>query len=267
MQPSLLQESWPEHAPTWPRSGTWDLGAAYEQPTSAPPTAEPESSSLLPTPDAYQAARGGSQDPEKRIAGGHAVSLQDVTEHQLLPTPRVSMHHGPSESEIEAGDPFGRIETAVEVLHRASLLPTPRATDGTKGGPNQRGSSGDLMLLPTPAVNDMGEGKTAEWWDDWTEASKAKHGNGNGHGKSLAIEAQRLLPTPRAQHSEERNQNIWARPLDQPQNLENALARLPGESTNPPSDDGNESLAARHPPPPRPACEARNASHPASLNG
>lgn len=27
-----------------------------------------------------------------------------------------------------------------------TLLPTPRATDGTKGGPNQRGSSGDLML-------------------------------------------------------------------------------------------------------------------------
>ena len=38
-----------------------------------------------------------------------------------------------------------------------ALLPTPRATDGTKGGPNQRGSSGDFMLpsavtlLPTPA--------------------------------------------------------------------------------------------------------------------
>jgi DNA (cytosine-5)-methyltransferase 1 len=27
---------------------------------------------------------------------------------------------------------------------------------------------------------------------------KAEHGNGNGHGKSLSIEAQRLLPTPRA---------------------------------------------------------------------
>jgi DNA (cytosine-5)-methyltransferase 1 len=27
-----------------------------------------------------------------------------------------------------------------------ALLPTPRATDGPKGGPNQRGSSGDLML-------------------------------------------------------------------------------------------------------------------------
>jgi hypothetical protein len=48
------------------------------------------------------------------------------------------------------------IQTAV-----ASLLPTPRATDGTNGGPNQRGSKGDLMLpsvavnlLPTPCVAD-----------------------------------------------------------------------------------------------------------------
>jgi DNA (cytosine-5)-methyltransferase 1 len=32
------------------------------------------------------------------------------------------------------------------------MLPTPRATDGTKGGPNQRGSSGDLML-PSAVVN------------------------------------------------------------------------------------------------------------------
>ena len=37
-----------------------------------------------------------------------------------------------------------------------SLLPTPRASDGTHGGPNQRGSKGDLALpsavalLPTP---------------------------------------------------------------------------------------------------------------------
>lgn len=84
-----------------------------------------------------------------------------------------------------------------------NLLPTPRASDGTKGGPNQRGSSGDLMLpsavmlLPTPAVNDMGEGKTVEAWDEWTAKMKAAHGNGNGHGASLAIEAQRLLPTPK----------------------------------------------------------------------
>lgn len=43
------------------------------------------------------------------------------------------------------------------------LMPTPRATDGTKGGPNQRGSSGDLMLpsavaqlLPTPVSQPSG---------------------------------------------------------------------------------------------------------------
>ena len=36
-----------------------------------------------------------------------------------------------------------------------------------------------------------------------------------------------LLATPRAQHGEPRNQNVWERPLDQPQNLENQLARLP----------------------------------------
>jgi DNA (cytosine-5)-methyltransferase 1 len=32
------------------------------------------------------------------------------------------------------------------VVFGQALLPTPRHTDGTKGGPNQRGSAGDLML-------------------------------------------------------------------------------------------------------------------------
>jgi hypothetical protein len=98
----------------------------------------------------------------------------------LLPTPRVSMQHGPSQREIDEGNPKRRLETEVELLPTptasnqnsgkqrngtggpsleevTSLLPTPRATDGTKGGPNQRGSSGDQMLpsavqdlLPTP---------------------------------------------------------------------------------------------------------------------
>ena len=48
----------------------------------------------------------------------------------------------------------------------------------------------------------MGEGKTVEHWDAWTDRMKAAVGNGNGHGKSLAIEAQRmLLPTPVADNS------------------------------------------------------------------
>jgi len=44
----------------------------------------------------------------------------------------------------------------------------------------------------------MGRGKTPQAWDEWTDAMRARHGNGNGHGKSLEIEAQRLLPTPKA---------------------------------------------------------------------
>ncbi|WP_344388826.1 hypothetical protein [Streptomyces vastus] len=62
----------------------------------------------------------------------------------LLPTPRASesenrqTKRSPSQ---EAGT-HGK-SLAAEV---GSLLPTPRATDGEKGGPNQRGSKGDLTL-------------------------------------------------------------------------------------------------------------------------
>lgn len=60
------------------------------------------------------------------------------------------------------------------------------------------GVARSLALLPTPAVNDMGAAYTPDEWDEWTARMKAKHGNGNGHGPSLSIEAQRLLPTPQA---------------------------------------------------------------------
>lgn len=64
---------------------------------------------LMPTQGANLGDNGGPQHPDKRRAGGHSVSIEDA-------------------------------------VHGLSLLPTPHATDGTKGGPNQAGSSGDLML-------------------------------------------------------------------------------------------------------------------------
>ena len=83
------------------------------------------------------------------------------------------------------------------------LLPTPSVADGTGGHATRSGArSGELLLpgvarslalLPTPAVNDMGDGKTPPQWDEWTDRMKTRHGNGNGHGASLAIEAQRLV--------------------------------------------------------------------------
>lgn len=93
----------------------------------------------------------------------------------------------------------------------SSLLPTPLASDGEKGGPNQRGGSGELrlssvvQLFPTPTAMDMGRGRTREW-DDWRGEMRERHGNGNGHGRSLEIEAQRLLPTPTSRDHKGANQ-------------------------------------------------------------
>lgn len=81
------------------------------------------------------------------------------------------------------------------------MLKTPQASDNGEGRP-LRFTEGDrfdlpdqiaaIALLPTPAVNDMGAAYTPETWDEWTATMKAKHNNGNGHGKSLNVEAQRL---------------------------------------------------------------------------
>lgn len=94
------------------------------------------------------------------------------------------------------------------------------------------GGHGCLSLLPTPTTSDTN--------------GAGLHGNG---GIDLRTTV-RLLPTPRAQNGEARNDKVWARPLDQPQNLENALARLPGASTSLPSADGNTFWDDPHPHPP-----------------
>lgn len=73
---------------TLPRSGSMRSGVVYGRPTSALVTDVSACLSLLPTPTAYLGQNGGSQHPDKRRAGGHQPSLQDVVEH-LLPTPTV----------------------------------------------------------------------------------------------------------------------------------------------------------------------------------
>lgn len=82
-----------------------------------------------------------------------------------------------------------------------SSLPTPTAQAAKHllddRGPNTPDDCnlwsvvGRIAVLPTPVVNDMGSGKTTEWWDEWTEKI-------GGHGKSLEQEAIRMLPTPNA---------------------------------------------------------------------
>ena len=65
----------------------------------------------------------------------------------LLPTPRTSDTNGPGVH----GEGGLDLRTAV------SLLPTPRASDGAHGGPNQRGSKGDLMLSAAVQPDRFGE--------------------------------------------------------------------------------------------------------------
>lgn len=119
---------------------------------------------------------------------------------------------------------------------RGGLIPTPRASDGEKGGPNQRGSKGDLTvssavaLLPTATAQDAAaSGGSSESNVTLTDAvvrtefgtkpnarllktptaqlavnggsqhpDKRKAG---GHGPTLADEVEHLLPTPAASDS------------------------------------------------------------------
>ncbi|WP_233289232.1 MULTISPECIES: hypothetical protein [unclassified Kitasatospora] len=137
---------------TWPTSGWMRGGRCYPLPPSAPPTAGSGCSSSpgLPTPK----ARDAKGPDAKREDLGHAVTLLKTPTSNLgviggsqHPDKRRQGGHGPNLSD--------------EVEHL--LFPTPKASDGTHGGPNSRGSKGDLtlpsaaaQLLPTPRASDTG---------------------------------------------------------------------------------------------------------------
>lgn len=113
---------------------------------------------LMPTPtDRGSAGRGlpGADLAERRYASGRRM-LDDAVAMLPTPTSRVATRGrgGPGDY-----DPAGR-----PLSEAVALLPTPWASEGAKGGPNQRGSAGDLtltssvMLLPTPTVKDSAGG-------------------------------------------------------------------------------------------------------------
>ncbi|WP_412538727.1 hypothetical protein R8Z50_23085 [Longispora sp. K20-0274] len=96
---------------------------------------------LLPTPRASDTGTAG------RSAGpGFRPPLSQVVLPLVVPTPPTAVTHGANRSSSKGA----AVRTGLDVLV-GSLLPTPRASDGTKGGPAQRGSSGDLTL-PSAAV-------------------------------------------------------------------------------------------------------------------
>jgi DNA (cytosine-5)-methyltransferase 1 len=110
---------------------------------------------LLPTPTVADSRSAANATAGRTVPlVGHAGrTLTDAA--RLLPTPRAS----------DTGTPGRRADAGFRPPLSQVLLPTPRATDGVKGCPGQRGSHGDLTLpsaavrvpartLPTPRASD-----------------------------------------------------------------------------------------------------------------
>ncbi|WP_319461478.1 hypothetical protein [Micromonospora sp. RTP1Z1] len=123
---------------------------------------------LLPTPTVAD-SRSSANATAGRLTPllGHAGrTLTDAA--RLLPTPRAS----------DTGTPGRRAGRGFRPPLSQVLLPTPRATDGEKGCPGQRGSHGDLTLpsaavrvpartLPTPRASDgRGPGRHGDGGND-----------------------------------------------------------------------------------------------------
>jgi hypothetical protein len=87
---------------------------------------------------------------QQRGINGNGMGMPLSIAVRLLPTPRASDTGTPGRKASQGFRP----PLSEQVL---PLFPTPRATEGTKGSPNQHGSKGDLTLsstvvrlLPTP---------------------------------------------------------------------------------------------------------------------
>lgn len=91
----------------------------------------------------------------------------------IVPTPTAQSYgtnHGGATGKV------GPVRPSLETMARHNRWPTPRASDGEKGGPNQRGSKGDLMLAS--AVHQRSQNGSSTRWP--TPASCT--GNGGAHG-------------------------------------------------------------------------------------
>jgi DNA (cytosine-5)-methyltransferase 1 len=198
----------------WPRSGAWDTGAAWARPLWAARTGAPSRrGTLFPSPAASTPNDGeslGSWEARRdRLAAlGYngngmgtplAIAVQRLGPRSL-PTPTARDGKGPGRP-VGRVRPDGRVRGAedmtlpdvAEAAGTGRLMPTPRAGDGDKGGPNQRGSSGDMML--TSAVHSLLPTPRASAQENRTRGRTPSQDNGE-HGRYLSAEVLTLFPTP-----------------------------------------------------------------------
>ncbi len=225
-QASLLPDS-ESLPPTWPRSGTAFAGAASERLTSAHPTGATESSSLLPTPSAYESTPTDEYTDEVR------ESLGDPHKRLYLP---------------------GRKWHAQRTLARmaGALLPTPSANDHTGSELETRKARQEVRdlpkLLPTPVVTDSyGSRRSTARTDEWTsnEGTSLTDAIWETQGRETDTKGN-LLPTPAARDRKgmsardpHRSDNGKLR-SDRERPLSD-ISELTGASTVPPSRAGKRS--------------------------
>jgi hypothetical protein len=168
----------------WPTAGGMRSGSLFQRPTWVPAMAVHAGSASLGewlTPNVPNGGRSVSAEMvashgmtvsgEKRTVG-----LESQTKHWATPT--AQEHTGAGHPETKQGainlrsqvsnwatpdcntSTYSNGKFGPNLRQQSADWPTPRATDGTKGGPNQAGSKGDLMLpsaaaqWPTPASRD-----------------------------------------------------------------------------------------------------------------
>ena len=153
----------PESWENWPTVGGMRSGSLFQRPTWAPAMAALDGSALLGewlTPNVPNggrsvsadlvASRGMTSTGEKRTVG-----LESQSKHWMTPSVSNSQGNEYTRDRGQAG------AERLSLTGQAKHWPSPRATDGSKGGPNQAGSKGDLMLpsaaaqWPTPASRDF----------------------------------------------------------------------------------------------------------------
>lgn len=158
---------------------------------------------LMPTPTKEHASRSSSVADRNPNSKAHiGTTMMDmVDELHVLPTPAAARAGDTPEAHLRK-KPGRTTVTNLEVMATGGMLPTPRASDGTNGGPNQRGSAGDLTLpsaalslLPTPDAQMGGAGGRS----GDPELARAA-----GHHVTINEVAQHL-PTPSTAGGGERN--------------------------------------------------------------
>ena len=137
------------------------------------------------------ASKGMTEDGEKKTVG-----LESQTKH--WGTPQARDYRSPDSPDSPDSPNYQRKLRegyTIDLNSQAVAWPTPRATDGTKGGPNQAGSKGDLMLpsaaaqWPTPTSSQPGG--TAE-----AHVARKLKSMGRTHATvtDLGMVAQQFLP-------------------------------------------------------------------------